>query len=106
MKSGIETLLEQIFSESNAENKIRALLKGEIRPLAFYRYIEVQTLLDISLATVTRAVQKGYLKASFVGSEPRLKGQDVLDWIDAGGKTGWSARDVRRKIENRAASRA
>jgi excisionase family DNA binding protein len=97
-KTTIETIYEQVITKAERDEMLDLIFKPEIKNDAYYLYREVQRALGISLSTITRAVQKGHLKAVGIGSEPRLKGSDIHAWINAGGKTGRNARDFRRGL--------
>jgi excisionase family DNA binding protein len=67
--------------------------KPEIKRDTLYTYDEVATLTSVTRKTIERAVENGNLKTDHMGSEPRICGAAILQWLDAGGKTGRSRRD-------------
>jgi excisionase family DNA binding protein len=73
---------------------VRISVKPEIKPMAVYTYEEAAMLLSLSYFTIRRAVEAGYLKADYVGSDPRLRGRAIFEWLREGGKTGRSKRHL------------
>jgi excisionase family DNA binding protein len=73
---------------------IQLALKPEIRLGALYNYNQVARLTGVSVRTVKRAIESERLKADYIGSEPRIRGAAILQWLDEGGKTGRSRRDL------------
>jgi excisionase family DNA binding protein len=73
---------------------VRLTFKPEIKSDALYTYQDVALLAGVSYPTIKRAVDAGRLKADYIGSEPRIRGAAILQWLDAGGKTGRSRRDL------------
>ena len=68
--------------------------KPEIKRDTLYTYDEVATLTSVGRRTIERAVENGNLKTDHMGPEPRICGAAILQWLDAGGKTGRSRRDL------------
>src|SRR5215813_12849611 len=68
--------------------------KPEIKRDTLYTYDEVATLTSVGRRTIERAVENGNLKTDHMGSEPRICGAAILQWLDEGGKTGRSRRDL------------
>ncbi len=62
--------------------------KQAIVPTAIYSRVEVAQLTGLHLITVIRAYSNGFLKVSRVGSRVLVRGQAILDWLEAGGNTG------------------
>lgn len=80
------------------DKKIRELIelgrKPEIKRDTFYTLNEVATLASVSYSTIRNAIQNGHLKADQIGSEPRILGAAIFQWLEEGGKTGRSKRDL------------
>lgn len=68
--------------------------KPEIKRDTLYTYDEVATLTSVGRRTIERAVENGNLKADYIGSEPRIRGASILQWLDEGGKTGRSRKQL------------
>jgi excisionase family DNA binding protein len=68
--------------------------KPEIKRDMLYTYDEVAMLTNVGRRTIERAVENGNLKTDHMGSEPRICGAAILQWLDEGGKTGRSRRDL------------
>jgi excisionase family DNA binding protein len=98
MNSTVQAIAERIFTSEEvkgiAADLIRLALKPEVKAGALYTYVEVSTLLNIGYSTVKRAVENERLKTNYVGSEPRIRGAAILQWLDEGGKTGRSKRNL------------
>ncbi len=94
----VQAIAEKIFTSDEvkelAADLIRLALKPEIKADALYTYVDVSTLLNIGYSTVKRAVENERLKTNYVGSEPRIRGAAILQWLDEGGKTGRSKRNL------------
>jgi excisionase family DNA binding protein len=93
-----EAIADKIVTDAELKEQIAILIrvaaKPEIRSGAFYTYKETAAALDVAYTTIYRAVQVGHLKADFVGSEPRLRGRAIFQWLREGGKTGRSRRNL------------
>jgi hypothetical protein len=63
-------------------------LPQEILPNAFYDREQAAVVIGCSVITLLRAYYAGYLKACRTGRHLRHSGQQLLDWIADGGKTG------------------
>lgn len=59
-----------------------------LHPDKIYSRNEAAAVTGIALITLIRAYDNGHLKVSRVGSRVLIRGQQLLDWIEAGGKTG------------------
>jgi excisionase family DNA binding protein len=94
----VQSIAERIFTldevKKVAVDLIRLALKPEIKADALYTYQEVATLTSVSYDTIYRSAQNGRLKADYIGSEPRIRGAAILQWLDEGGKTGRSKRNL------------
>jgi len=97
----VQEIAERIFTSEEvkalAADLIKLALKPGIDPTALYTYSEVATLASIGYSTVKRAVENQRLKADYIGSEPRIRGAAILQWLDEGGKTGRSKGDLIRE---------
>jgi hypothetical protein len=80
-----------------AADLIQLAFKPEIKGDALYNYNEVAMLTGVSARTIKRAVESERLKVDYIGSEPRVRGAAILQWLDEGGKTGRSRRDLIRE---------
>ncbi|MGH9767215.1 MAG: hypothetical protein ACREAB_07250 [Blastocatellia bacterium] len=98
MTTTVEVLAEKIFTSDEARkiaaDLIRLALKPEIKADALYTYQEVVALTGVSYSTIKRAVENERLKADYIGSEPRIRGAAIFQWLDEGGKTGRSRRNL------------
>jgi hypothetical protein len=94
----VQSIAEKIFTSEEVKkltaDLIRLALKPEIKPDALYNYNEVATLTGVAYMTIFRAAKAGYLKEDYIGSEPRIRGAAILQWLDEGGKTGRSKRNL------------
>lgn len=68
--------------------------KPEIKRETLYTLNEVATLAGVSYSTIKNAVQNGHLKADLIGSESRILGSAIFQWLDEGGKTGRSKKQL------------
>lgn len=59
-----------------------------IEPSAVYTIGEAARLVQCNEQSIRRAIQAKHLKAGGIGRAPRVKGADLLAWIEAGGRTG------------------
>jgi hypothetical protein len=98
MNTTVQSIAEQIFTSDEvktlAADLIRLALKPEIKPGALYNYSEVATLVGVSTRTIMRAVEAERLNVDHAASEPRIRGAAILRWLDEGGKTGRSKRNL------------
>jgi excisionase family DNA binding protein len=96
--STVQSLAEEIFTSEEvkglAADLIRLALKPEIKADALYNYDEVAVLADVSARTIKRAVESGRLKTDYVGGNPRIRGAAILQWLDEGGKTARSKKNL------------
>lgn len=77
-----------------AAELVKLAFKPEILPGGLYTWNEVALLTGVSARTVQRAAESGRLKVDYIGSEPRIRGAAIFQWLDEGGKTGRSRRDL------------
>jgi excisionase family DNA binding protein len=77
-----------------AADMIRSAHKPEIKPDALYTCNEVATVTGTSRSTIQRAVNAGCLKPEYIGSELRIRGAAINEWLKQGGKTSRSRRDL------------
>jgi excisionase family DNA binding protein len=103
-KTAVENLFEQLFTKPEYDALIRAALRAEVKPMAYYRYDEAATLLDLGLSTINRAVNTGQLRPSYFGATPRLRGDELIRWSESGGKTGRSKADFLAEKKRRKAA--
>jgi len=66
------------------------IISVPIHLTGIYTYKEAAALSKCSYVTIWRAVANGKLKATTIGSHPRIMGSELLKWIEEGGKTGRS----------------
>lgn len=59
-----------------------------IEPSAVYTMHEASWLASCAYQSIFHAIKNKHLKAGGIGRTPRVKGSDLLDWIEAGGRTG------------------
>lgn len=94
----VQAIAERIFTSDEvkeiAADLIQLALKPEVKPDALYTYDEVATLTGVSYSTVKRAVESERLKTYYIGSEPRIRGAAILQWLDEGGRTGRSRQNL------------
>ncbi len=55
---------------------------------AVYTMSEAAFLTNCEYKSIFHAIQNKHLKAGGIGRTPRVKGCDLLAWIEAGGRTG------------------
>ena len=55
---------------------------------AVYTITEAAFLLNCDYQSVAYAIKRKHLTAGSIGRSPRIKGSDLLAWVEAGGKTG------------------
>jgi excisionase family DNA binding protein len=55
---------------------------------AVYTMSEAAFLVNCEYKSIFHAIQNNHLKAGGIGRTPRVKGSDLLAWIEAGGRTG------------------
>ena len=94
----VQAIAERIFTAREVKelttDLIRLALKPELKRDTWYTYSEVAELFSVNYDTIYRAVKAERLKADYVGSEPRIRGAAILQWLDEGGRTGRSRRDL------------
>jgi excisionase family DNA binding protein len=66
------------------------IISVPIHLTGIYTYKEAAALSKCSYVTIWRAVANGKLKATTIGSHPRIMGSELLKWIEGGGETGRS----------------
>lgn len=94
-RGDLDTFAEIVSLNNERITELISLaLKPEIKADALYTYHEVATLAGVSYMTIFRAAEAGYLKADYIGSEPRIRGAAVLQWLEEGGKTGRSKKNL------------
>lgn len=93
-----QVLAEQLVAapelKALAADLIKLAFKPEIKAGALYTCDEAATITGVSLMTIRRATQNERLKADYIGSEIRIRGAAILQWLDEGGKTGRSKRNL------------
>lgn len=98
METTVRALAERIFTSDEVKQLTAELIelafRPEIKPEAFYTWNEVSTLTRVSVRTVQRAAENERLKVHYIGSEPRIRGAAILQWLDEGGKTGRSRKNL------------
>jgi hypothetical protein len=77
-----------------ASEMIRLAFKPEIKPDALYTYKEVVLLTSAGRRTIERAIENGRLNRVYIGSEPRVLGASIFQWLEKGGKTGRSKKQL------------
>jgi excisionase family DNA binding protein len=101
MTNAAQMIAEQICASPElkalAADLIKLAFKPEIKRDALYTCNEAATLTGTSRSTIQRAVEAERLKADYTGSELRIRGAAILQWLDEGGKTGRSRRDLIRE---------
>lgn len=99
IRAAVEAVAHRIVDQSGVSETIQVLArlagKPEIKSGAIYTIVQAALLLDVNRSTIDEAIRNGHLKADHVGSENRLRGQFILQWLDEGGKTGRGRVDVR-----------
>ena len=55
---------------------------------AVYTITEAAFLANCDYQSIASAIKRKHLKAGGIGRTPRVKGSDLLAWIEAGGRTG------------------
>jgi excisionase family DNA binding protein len=67
------------------------LIEDPIRidPQKLYSRAEAAEITEVSWMTLKRASDAGHLRYRRAGRHYRYLGQDLLDWMAAGGKTGY-----------------
>ena len=55
---------------------------------AVYTMSEAAFLVDCEYKSIFHAIKSKHLTAGGIGRSPRIKGSDLLAWVEAGGKTG------------------
>lgn len=66
------------------------LVNIPIHETAVYTMREAAELSKCSYSTIRRAIENGHLAISYIGNQPRVIGEQLLAWIQAGGITGRS----------------
>jgi hypothetical protein len=101
MPQGAFCIMQQVATRKKARKKSRKITKSKprpaIEPTRLYDRNEAAHICGVSWPTLFRAYDNGHLKAYRVGARVQHSGQHLLDWLEAGGKTGRTAEDVRRE---------
>ncbi len=66
------------------------LVSVPIHGTGVYTMSEAAELSKCSYSTIRRAIENGHLAISYIGNQPRVIGEQLLAWIQAGGITGRS----------------
>ena len=77
-------------SLSKLNSDLQQVISIPIHLTGIYTYKEAAALSKCSYVTIWRAVANGKLKATTIGSHPRVIGSELLKWIEDGGRTGRS----------------
>jgi excisionase family DNA binding protein len=80
----------QSHQEETAVSGAVDVISIPIHSTGVYTLSEAAELSKCSYSTIRRAVDSGYLAASYIGNQPRIIGAKLLEWIEAGGLTGRS----------------
>lgn len=82
--------LKQKNGKSQKSNKGSAVVTSRptIIPNRNYTRQEAKLACGVSVASLIRAWEAGFLKSYRVGRRVLHSGQHLLDWLEAGGKTG------------------
>jgi hypothetical protein len=89
-----ETVLRVIIpdaSESMSEVKMKKAPREPIIEGIIYSRKEAAFLLGCSTITLCRAYWAGFLKGNKIGTNIRHTGRQLLDWLEAGGRTNRAA---------------
>lgn len=78
------------IEESEITLDLQEIFSAPIHPTGVYTYKKAADFSKCSYVTIWRAVSNGKLLATSVGSQPRILGSKLLEWIEAGGETGRS----------------
>lgn len=82
--------------------KSRRITKAQtppaIEPGRIYNRKQAALACSVGEITLFRAYDSGNLKAYRVGSRVSHSGQHLLDWLEAGGRTGRTLDDVKREL--------
>lgn len=73
---------------------VKLAFKPEIQRDSLYTYRETADLVGVSLNTIKRAAEAERLKVDYIGSEPRIRGAAIFQWLDEGGRTGRSRQNL------------
>jgi len=77
--------------EDRLDHAVQSVLVNiPIHETAIYTMSEAAKLSKCSYSTIRRAVENGHLAISYIGNQPRVIGERLLAWIQAGGITGRS----------------
>jgi hypothetical protein len=100
MPQGAFCIMQQVATrKKTTRKKSRKTIKPKpaIVPGAIYNRYEAADVTGFHWMTLFRAYDNGYLKGYHGGSRVTHSGQHLLDWLEAGGKTGRTAEDVTRE---------
>jgi hypothetical protein len=70
--------------------RTRKINRPPILPTAIYDRTDSAYVAGCSIHTLTRAYENKYLQGYRQGRLIKHSGQHLLDWLESGGKTGWS----------------
>lgn len=74
---------------------------------AVYTMSEAAFLANCEYKSIFHAIKNKHLKAGGIGRAPRVKGSDLLAWIEAGGRTGpWQSSRLIFQLSAPSATRA
>lgn len=86
--------------------KIKAQDRPIIEPTRNYNRKEAALACAVAEITLFRAYDSERLKAYRVGSRVLHSGQHLLDWLEAGGRTGRTKENVQRELGEAKRTRA
>ena len=86
----MSNLAKENESPLKSASDLQKVISIPIHLTGVYTYKEAAALSKCSYITIWRAVANGTLKATTIGSHPRIMGSELLKWIEDGGKTGRS----------------
>jgi excisionase family DNA binding protein len=65
-------------------------VNAPIHATGVYTLREAAELSKCSYSTIRRAILSGHLSGAYIGNQPRVLGEKLLAWLQAGGVTGRS----------------
>lgn len=76
---------------SNKKKSSRKLngRRQPILPTAIYNRPEAALVADCAVITLIRAYGAGHLEGYRIGRYVKHSGQQILNWLESGGRTGW-----------------
>lgn len=81
--------MTEIENQRKPRPKRKQTQRPPVEPNRIYPRKEAAFAVGVATITLIRAYDSGYLKAYRVGRRLLHSGQHLIDWLDAGGKTGW-----------------